>query len=267
MQHLFDSHAHIYPAKIAEKAAKNIGAFYDLHMDFDGSVDKLLEVCNEVGVEKCLVHSVATTHEQVQKINNFIHESVAAHPDRFVGFCSLHPSMSAQEIEAEIDRVISLGLKGVKLHPDFQHFNIDDPHAMEMYEIIDGRLPILFHTGDKRFGYSTPSRLSVAAKRFPKQIMIAAHLGGYTEWDSANKCLPDLPNVYTDTCSSLAFMTPEKAKEYITAFGEDRVFFATDYPMWSAKDELERFNKIDLSDEAREKIFWKNICSLLNVEM
>ena len=72
MQHLFDSHAHIFPGKIAEKAAKNIGAFYDLHMDFDGSVDKLLEVCAEAGVEKCLVHSVATTHEQVPKINNFI---------------------------------------------------------------------------------------------------------------------------------------------------------------------------------------------------
>ncbi|MBQ8613008.1 MAG: amidohydrolase [Ruminiclostridium sp.] len=264
--YIFDSHVHIYPEKIADKAAQNIGAFYDIPMTFNGSIPMLLAECEKAGVNRCLVHSVATTHEQVQKINDFISASVKEYPDKFVGFGSLHPSMSADEADEELKRMLEIGLMGVKLHPDFQKFNIDDKHAMELYEVIDNRLPILFHTGDKRFGYSAPHRLAAAAKRFPEQRMIGAHFGGWSEWEDAQKCLTDLENVWVDTCSSLAFVTPEKAEEYIRAFTEDRVFFGTDYPMWSASEEIERINRLNLTDSAREKIFYKNICGFLGID-
>ena len=263
--HIFDSHVHIYPEKIAAKASENVGKFYDIDMRCDGTIATLMNSCRKSGVEHCLVHSVATTHEQVCKINDFIKASVDASNGMFVGFCTLHPSMSSKEIEAEVDRVISMGLKGVKLHPDCQKFRIDDPHAMEMYEIIDGRLPILFHTGDKRYDYSNPDRMKAAALRFPKQRMIAAHLGGYSIWSEAVKTLPDIENIWVDESSSLAFITPQQAKEYILAYGEDRVFFGTDYPMWSAEDELVRFDRIDLTDAQREKILWKNITGFLGM--
>lgn len=263
---IFDSHVHIYPEKIAAKAAKTIGEFYDIPMAFDGSIPSLLKNCEEAGISRCLVHSVATTHEQVRKINDFIASSVAENPDKFVGFGSLHPSMSADEEDEEIKRMILLGLRGIKLHPDFQKFNIDDKHAMELYEVIDGRLPILFHTGDKRFSYSSPQRLAVAAKRFPRQKMIGAHFGGYTEWDAAQQCLLDIENVYVDSSSSLFAISPEKAKRYIEAFGSKRVFFGTDYPMWNGREELERFDKIDLTDSEREQILSGNICRFLGIE-
>ena len=263
---IFDSHIHIYPDKIAEKASKNIGAFYDIPMAFNGTLETLIQSCRKSGVEKCLVHSVATTHEQVKKINDFICSAVKMYPDMFVGFCTLHPSMDLKETAEETDRVISLGLKGIKLHPDFQKFNIDDKHAMEMYEVIDGRLPILFHTGDRRYDYSSPERMRIMAKAFPRQRIIAAHFGGYSVWDRALKTLPGLENVWVDSSSSLAFITPEKAKELITAYGDDRVFFGTDYPMWSAEDELKRYDRIDLTDAQRERIFYKNIAGFLGME-
>ena len=264
---LFDSHVHIYPEKIAAKASKTIGEFYDIPMNFDGSIPVLLESCKKSGVDKCLVHSVATTREQVMKINDFICASVNENPDRFVGFCSLHPSMTVKETEEEIDRVISLGFKGIKLHPDFQEFNIDDTHAMEMYEVIDGRLPILFHVGDKRYDFSHPKRLAAAAKRFPRQAVIAAHFGGYSIWEESALLLADRENVYIDTSSSLAYITPEKAVEYIHAYGVEKVFWGTDYPMWSAEEELKRMDRLNLTDAEREMIFYKNLCRFLKVEM
>ncbi|MBQ8410519.1 MAG: amidohydrolase family protein [Ruminiclostridium sp.] len=265
--YIFDSHVHIYPEKIASKASDTIGKFYDIVMDFDGTVGMLLKECEKAGITHCLVHSVATTNEQVQKINDYIAENVREHPDKFVGFGSLHPSMSAEETDEEVKRMISIGLKGIKLHPDFQHFAIDDKHAMEMYEAIDGRLPLLFHTGDARYNYSNPHRLAATAKRFPRQMMIGAHFGGYTEVENALKCLPDLENVYVDSSSSLDFISPEKAKECVRAYTEDKIFFGTDYPMWSATDELKRIDRLDLSETAREKIFYKNICKFLNIEL
>ena len=262
---IFDAHVHIYPDKIAEKASLHVGEFYNIPMKFDGKIATMVDSWKKCGVEHCLVHSVATTHDQVPKINDFIRASVEASDGMFVGFCTLHPSMSVKEIEAEVDRIISMGLCGVKLHPDCQKFRIDDKHAMEMYEIIDNRVPILFHTGDKRYDYSNPDRMKVAAKQFPKQRMIAAHLGGYSVWEQAVPTLAGLENVWYDESSSLAFITPEQAKEYILAYGEDRVFFGTDYPMWSAAEELERFDRIDLTDTQREKILWKNITGFLGL--
>lgn len=263
--HYFDSHVHIFPDKIATKAAVNIGRFYDIPMDFDGTVEHCLEIADKGHIDKCLVHSVATTREQVKSINNFIHGAVEEHKDRFVGFCSLHPSMSETEIAEEIDRIIGLGLKGIKLHPDFQEFNIDSPEAMKMYEIVDSRLPILFHTGDYRHGFSSPSRLADVVKRFPRLTVIAAHFGGWSEWENGVRYLADFENVLVDTSSSLYSISPIKAREYINEFGADRVLFGSDYPMWSVVDEIERMNRIDLTDDEREKIFYKNACRLLSV--
>ncbi len=261
--HIFDAHVHIYPDKIAAKASENVGKFYDIPMAFDGKISTLMSDCKAAGVEHCLVHSVATTHDQVCKINDFIHAQVEASNGMFVGFCTLHPSMSSKEVEAEVERIISLGLKGVKLHPDCQKFRIDDKHAMEMYEIIDNRVPILFHTGDKRYDYSNADRMKAAAKRFPKQRMIAAHFGGYSVWEDSVPKLMGLENVWYDESSSLSYITPEKAKEYILAYGEDRIFFGTDYPMWNASEELKLFDRIDLTDSQREKILWNNITEFL----
>ncbi len=112
---------------------------------------------------------------------------------------------------------------------------------------------------------ATEIGLRNAARRFPRQKMFGAHLGGYSEWEKAVRVLAGLENVWYDECSSLSFITPEKAKEYIEIYGEDRVFFGTDYPMWRAKDELEKFDRIDLSDSQREKILWKNLNDFLNL--
>ena len=106
---IIDSHAHIFPEKIAEKASVNIGKFYDLKMDFDGSVKKLLEIGEKNGIDKFLVQSVATVPHQVSHINDFIAEQVSLYPDKFIGFASLNPDMDNPE--EEIERVIKLGLK------------------------------------------------------------------------------------------------------------------------------------------------------------
>lgn len=264
--YIFDSHVHIFPQKIAEKASVNIGKFYDIPMEFNGSVDSLLEIAEKAGINKCLVHSVATTEAQVEIINNFIAESVKAHSELFVGFCSLHPSMSKEKIEAEIDRASSLGLLGIKLHPDFQLFHIDDRKAYDIYEVAEDRhIPILFHTGDYRYQWSSPERLARALRDFPKLTAIGAHFGGWSEWDNGVKYLTDNENVFVDTSSSFYLISPEKAKEYISAFGADRVLFGSDYPMWNVADDIEFMKKLDLPQDDFEKIMFKNACKLLNV--
>jgi len=102
------------------------------------------------------------------------------------------------------------------------------------------------------------------AKKYPRVTFIAAHFGGYRCWADA-PVYNGLDNVYFDTCSSLPFISSEEAKRLIEAFGADKFFFATDFPMWDAKTELERFNQIPLSDTEREMIFSTNIKRLLKL--
>ena len=261
---IINAHAHIYPEKIAAKATDTIGVFYDIKMQMPaGTSQRLIEDGSSAGISRYVVHSVATTAHQVRSINEFIKRECEAHPE-FVGFITLHQDLTEDEVKAEVALAIENGMKGVKLHPDFQKFNIDDECAEKFYRAVGDKLPILFHVGDDRYDFSAPSRLVKMAKKYPEVNFIAAHFGGYRCWDDANLYV-GLKNVYFDTCSSLPFISTEKAKELIDLLGAQRFFFATDFPMWDAKTELERFNKIPLTDSEREMIFSKNIKKLLGI--
>ncbi len=258
---IIDAHAHIYPEKIAERAVHGIEQFYDMHVDYDGTVSGLLRAGEEAGVSRFLVQSVATVPEQVRSINNFIAKSVEEYPDKLIGFGALHPDFD--DIRGEVARMESLGLRGIKLHPDFQRFDLDDERAFPIYEIAEERgLPILFHIGDARQDFSAPERLLNVVRKFPGLKAIGAHLCGWSMWDKGAELFAH-SGVYADCSSSLYAMSPGHAAELIRKIGADRVFWGTDYPMWNAKEEVARFNKLPLTENERENILSRNLLRFL----
>jgi predicted TIM-barrel fold metal-dependent hydrolase len=94
--------------------------------------------------------------------------------------------------------------------------------------------------------------------------LIAAHFGGYTEWDESMKWLVG-QDIYFDTSSTLEWLPLDKANKMIRAHGVEKFLFASDFPMWDHEEELERFNRLDLTDEEREMILHKNAEKLLNI--
>ena len=129
-----DSHAHIYPDAIAMRAAQSIADFYDIPMACDGRLSTLLTRGREAGISRHLVHSVGVTPDRVPGINDYLMKTVAAHPDRLVGFGTMHPDVP--DVRAELRRIRAGGLRGVKMHPDFQRFRLDDPSAVEMFHAL-----------------------------------------------------------------------------------------------------------------------------------
>ncbi len=258
---IIDAHTHIFPSKVAIKATQATGNYYGAQMYGDGTIEDLLNKGKEINVYKYIVHSTATRADQVESINDFIADAQAMN-ESFIGFGTLHPELT--DVKLEINRLITLGLKGIKLHPDFQDFNIDDPSMMPIYEALEGRLPVLMHMGDEKRTSSSPKRLANVLDKFPKLIVIAAHLGGYQMWDDSIKYLVGR-NLYLDTSSSLAFLDKEKSTYIIKEHGTNKVLFGTDYPMWSHEEELQRFYSLDLTTEEQEQILWKNASNLLNL--
>ena len=252
---IIDIHNHIYPDKIAKKAVKAIGAFYeDSPMKGKGTLKDLLLSGKEACIENFVVSSAATTPNQVAVINNFM-ASLSAPSAKLIRFGTIHPAIKSPD--SELKRIRSIGLQGIKLHPDFQRFNIDDPSMYPIYKSLEGNLPILFHIGDCRMDYSNPARLARIIDMFPGLTVIAAHLGGYSVWDELGSILIG-KNVYIDTSSALMFMGPERAAEIIRAHGVDKVLYGTDYPMWSHNIELKRFLALGLSNEENKRILSTN---------
>lgn len=260
---IIDCHTHVYPDKIATKAVESIGHFYDIPMELDGTVNTLLNISRQAGVDQCLIHGVAVDALHVRHINDFVIATVQAHPDRLMGFGTLHPDM--EDPGKELDRMLRAGLCGVKLHPDMQKFSLGEARTDRLFAVCEGVCPMLFHTGDKRYQYSNPALIPPIMKKHPHLTLICAHFGGYSEWDDAVKCLAD-ENVYVDSSSSFFTLGKERARELIDLYGADRVLFGSDYPMWQMKAEKETMLSLELDDNSLKKIFCGNLLRILGKE-
>ena len=138
-----DIHAHVFPDRLADKAAHSIGDFYGTPMYSAASVDRLLAEDGEADISYSVICNSAVTPHQVHDVNNFLAAAAASHPS-FIGFGSIYPGMDG--FEEELDRMMALGLRGLKIHPEFQKLPIDDPSGIETYRAVAKRgLPVLFH--------------------------------------------------------------------------------------------------------------------------
>ncbi len=256
-----DFHAHAFADNIAEKAAQNLNTYYGLPLVSNGMFRHVLQSMTENKIDKLVVHATATKASQVEHINDYVKSLIT---EDIIGFGTIH--FEYENITAEIDRIIKMGLRGMKFHPVFQGFNIDDKEMYPIYECLEGRLPVLMHMGDKNVDNATPKRLAKVMEDFPQLTVIAAHLGGVFEWENAEKYLLGRDNMYVDTSSAIRFLTPERSYELMKKQGMDKVLFGTDYPLSLHKEELDLIDKIPMTEEEKELVLWKNAYKLLELE-
>lgn len=259
---LIDIHTHVYPDPIAQKATNSIQDFYGLAGGgMNGTVQTLLTRGAMAGISRYVVLPVATLPERTRHINQFIVELLPQHPE-FVGFGTVHAAM--EDLPGEVDYILSSGLRGIKMHPDTQRFTIDDPRLYPMYEAVSGRIPVILHMGDVRYDFSQPHRLRRVLEQFPRLQVIAAHFGGYGMYEEAYEALRDKECIF-DISSSLMFMQPGVAEEYIGRYGAERMAYGTDYPLWDPVQEVKRFQQLRLTDAQFDQIAHKTAEAFLGL--
>lgn len=260
---IIDVHAHIFPPKISEKAVKSIGNFYEIPMTSEtGTSRALIESGSRIGVEKYLVFSTATKEEQVESINRFIISECSEHSE-FMGLGTMF--IGYENFENEIQFLKENNIQGIKLHPDFQKFAFDDERLYPIYDCLrQNNMFVLTHSGDKRYRYSNPDKITKVAKDFPDLNIIAAHFGGWSEWEAVAE-MPKLPNIYFDTSSTLALTGMENVMKILNKFDDTHFFFGTDFPMWGHEAELKRFMDLKLPDKLCEDILYNNFANFYGV--
>jgi len=252
-----DAHCHVFPEKVVDKAVGAIGGFYNIPMYYRGTADNLIKAGDASGIDRFLIHSVATKPQQVSAANRYLASLVENSGGRFYGLGTVHPL--SDDMEHDINELQSLGLKGIKIHPDMQGFTLDCDGFMDAFEICQAKgLAVLAHTGDNRGDRTNPNRVEHVLKSFPQLTFVGAHFGGYTVWDWAVEVLPKYDNLFVDTCSTLFWKGAWGLRDYIKAYGIDRCMFATDFPMHPASLELKALLYLGYSDDEYEKLFAQN---------
>lgn len=256
---IIDFHAHVFSDKIAAAAVRKLEEHYKFKWYGTGTLEDVRRETDKSGFYRTVVFSAPTKPSQVPANDEFL---LGINDERFIVFGSMHPDY--EYAEEDINRLKAAGVKGFKLHPDFQGFNIDDDKALRLYESIGSDYPILIHTGDKKLNFSAPTRLARVLEKFPEHKFVAAHMGGYSMWNTEAECLFG-KNVWLDTSSTMFAVTSELMTDMIKKHGADKVLFGTDYPAFSTVGEAEKLLKLDLSEEEKEMIMHKNAEKLLGL--
>ncbi len=259
---IIDIHTHIYPENIAQKATDSVQAFYGMgRTPMDGTAKMLLDRGIQAGISQFVILPVSIRPDRVQHINDFIQQQAKLH-SCFIPFGTIHAAMG--DLSGEVERLLAMGVKGIKMHPDSQRFPVDDMRLFPMYEAVRGRIPVLLHMGDNRYNYSHPVKLRKILDLFPGLKVVAAHFGGYSMYETAAELLRDTDCVM-DISSSMMFMDKGVPEKYINMYGAERMAYGTDYPMWDPVREVERFMRLDLTDEQKEQIAWKTAHRILKL--
>ncbi|WP_297671636.1 amidohydrolase family protein [uncultured Desulfovibrio sp.] len=242
-----DIHTHAFHPKIARKAVEHLNSHYRLTCSGDGTISHLLEREAQAGLQKCVVLCAATAPAQVIPANSYAISLQKEYPDRVIAFGTLHPGYA--DWEKELNRMRKAGLRGIKLHPDFQGFWLSDPRLLPIFEAAQNDFIFEIHIGDHIEPVKNPScpyKLAAILDAFPRLRVIAAHFGGYRMWAHALRALGQRrrENLWFDTSSTSPFATPQLMRTLLRVFPRERLLFGTDWPLYDPADELCRLQRL-----------------------
>ncbi len=261
---IIDFHTHAFPEKIAKNAMEKLSfASGGLIPQTDGTIDGLKKRMQADGIDKSVALAIATNEKQQQAVNDYIKSQEC---DSIIPFGSVYPW--AENALEELERIKSMGMKGIKLHPEYQQFFVDDEKMKPIYKkISELGLIVLFHAGED-MGYpapyhATPERLRKAAKWIDSP-MVCAHWGSANMGEDVLKYLCDIP-VYFDTGFGYASMPKERAQRILEKKGAEWILFGSDCPWHSPSWDIRMIETLDISDSDKEKIYHINAEKLLQI--
>lgn len=278
---MIDFHVHTFPEQIAAAALAKLQGNCHTATFSDGTVPGLVQSMAEAGISHSVVLPVATNPLKVSHIND---ASIRANGQQgLIHFGGIHPDMA--DWHAELGRLAQAGIKGIKLHPIYQNADIDDVRFLRILDRAGALgLIVVMHAGED-VGFPGmvrchPRMIANALKQVGPVTLVAAHMGGWRNWDMVADCLSDT-SVYLDTAFTLGSLTPLDDGYYtpehlpmlhaadfcrlVRAFGSRRILFATDSPWASQADSVAQIRALPLTDSEKEDIFSGNARRLLGL--
>lgn len=263
MTPVIDFHTHVFPDHSAAHIIKALQKKAPWEPFTDGTVNGLRTSMKKSKITASVQLPIATRVDQVTAINNFV---LKINSPEIISFGALHPK--DKNFKNELDRLARAGVKGIKLHPEYQQFYPDDAFMFPVYEeLLQRNMIVFFHAGrDIAFSevHGTPERFAKVIKLFPRLKIVLAHLGGFQMWEDVEKELLG-KDIYLDTSFALGYMTGENFGEFLKRHNPEYILFGTDSPWRDQGQEIEKLKTIIDDKKIMEKITYANAKKLLRL--
>ena len=210
--------------------------------------------------------------------NDEIIDLVQAAGGRLVGFAAVDPWRQQAALQ-ELERAHAGGLRGLKVQPITQHFDLNDRRFYPLWDFCQEHdWPLMVHTGTTAVGAGTPGgggfllrygrpvpNVDDVAAHFPRLRVIAAHFAW--PWHLELMAVArHKSNVYVDLSGWAPKLIPQEVLTYCDKVIPEQFLFGSDYPMLSVDRWIREFEALDLKDSTRQRILYDNAAHLLGFD-
>ena len=270
---IIDFHTHIFPDKIAGKTISALAANSGAKPFTEGTAESLVNSMANAGADISVNLPVLTKPTQFDSVLDFATEINAKYidlPQKIISFAGMHPD--SDDVDGKMKRIKAAGIKGIKIHPDFQETFIDDERYYAIFKAAkDNDLIVVTHAGvdDGYVGKPIrcpPERVKKLLNRINYDKIVLAHYGGHKQWQKVLELLVDY-NVYFDTAYTFYGIDENLFKKILYAHGADKILFATDSPWGDIKADKETFSGFNLPRDIQDLILYKNAAKILDLKV
>ncbi len=258
---IIDTHTHIFPDSLAERAISSLSdaAAGKIKPEHNGTAKDLIKCMDESGIDKSLVLSIATKPAQVDKINLWAAEMNKQYSSRLLFSGSLH--FDSENIDQQVAFLTANDITVIKLHPEYQYFYPLNKKLDRIYRLLqDNDIAVYFHAGnDIAFvgARATPDVFSRMIDAYPKLKIIAAHLGGFLQWEEVIKRIAG-SEIWLDFAFTFGYITKTQMQTIISKHGSDKLLFGTDSPWRNLNDYINNIFNLNFSEDSLRKILCEN---------
>jgi uncharacterized protein len=262
MKGIIDFHTHAFPDELSERVIAMLEDEGGVKAHLDGKISSLLSSMDACGIEKSVICNIATKPSQFDSILQWCKE---VRSERIIPFPSFHP-YDPEAVE-RISSVKNEGFKGIKFHPYYQNFTIDEEMLFPVYQkICDENLILVMHTGfDFAFPetrIADPEKVIHILQKVPELKLVTTHLGAWNLWKEVEQFLLGKP-VYMEISYSLEFLD-DTVRKIISHHPPEYILFGTDSPWTEQQKTVSLLNGLHLGEEKEALILRENAIKLLN---
>ncbi len=236
----------------------------------DGTTTELLASMDRAGIAVSVVASIATKPSQAEGILEWsrslasgVASGVAS--SRLMPFPSFHPH-DPRALE-RVRAIAAAGFRGVKLHPYYQDFVLDDERLLPVYgEIRDRGLVLLCHTGFdmafERRRIADPERIARVASLLPDLELVTTHLGAWEDWDEVDSRLIGR-RIVMDVAFVSGYLERTRIRSMLMRHPADCLLFGSDSPWADQSEAVADLESLDLPPDLSAAILSGNARRIL----
>ena len=259
---IIDFHTHAFPDALAEKAVPALEEIGKIKAHTRATVSSLLASMDEAGIERSVICSIATRPEQFQTILDWSKEIVTP---RLIPLPSIHPA-DTNRVE-KIHTIHALGFAGIKMHPYYQNFSLDEERMQPIYTALsETGLLFIPHCGyDIGFPNTRcadPEKILKLHQTFPGLRLIATHFGGWKLWDEVEELLIG-KEIFMEISFALQYLPTEQVKRMLNNHPPEYLLFGSDSPWADQTDCIRRLENLQLKGNLLTKILGGNALEIV----